>query len=95
MSIENMIMACLTVMFGLVQTAFWRWVSNVEQARNRDAEKIDSLEREIAYLRAEIYQKYQSKEDSHRDSERIMHTLNKIERDLNKISDKLDRKADK
>lgn len=95
MTTETMIMTCLTILFGLVQTAFWRWVTNVEKARDKDGEKIESLEREVSDLRAEMYQKYQSKDDWHRDVERIMKTLDRIEHQIDKLDEKLDKKADK
>lgn len=95
MTTETMIITCLTILFGLVQTAFWRWVTNVESARDKDGEKIESLEREIESLRAEMYKNYQSKEDGHRDSERIMKSLNRIENQIDKLTEKLDKKADK
>lgn len=95
MTTETMIITCLTILFGLVQTMFWRWVNNVEKARDEDGRKIEDLEQKVADLRAEMYQKYQSKEDNHRDSQKIMDMLKDIRNDVNKLSDKIDKKADK
>lgn len=79
----------------IAQAIFWRWVQGINDERKTDRTKIEQVEKELGELRTKIAENYQSKADSHKDSERIMQSLAKIERNVEKISEKLDRKADK
>lgn len=92
---NTLIMFGISTVAALIQAIFWRWVSMISDARKEDGKKIESLSREVVELRAEVYKKYQTKEDSHRDSQKILDALKDIKTDVGKLSDKLDKKADK
>lgn len=79
----------------VAQAIFWRWVQGINDERKTDRTKIEQVEKELGELRTKIAENYQSKADSHKDSERIMQSLNEIKHQLEKVNDKLDKKADK
>lgn len=89
----------LIFMVGIVATVaqaiFWRWVQGINDERKTDRTKIEQVEKELGELRTKIAENYQSKADSHKDSERIMQSLQEIKTELSKVNDKLDKKADK
>lgn len=95
MNLDAIGMITLTTIIGLITTAFWRWVSTISDSSKENSKKIEMISSEVAELRAEIYRDYQSKGEAHIDSQRILQALNKIESDVGRISDKLDRKVDK
>ncbi len=79
----------------VAQAIFWRWVQGINDERKTDRTKIEQVEKELSELRTKIAENYQSKADSHKDSERIMQSLHEIKHQLEKVNDKLDKKADK
>lgn len=79
----------------VAQAIFWRWVQGINDERKADRTKIEQVEKDLGHLRTKIAENYQSKADSHKDNDRIMQTLTKIEHNIEKISEKLDKKADK
>ncbi|MDO4897071.1 MAG: hypothetical protein Q3971_06885 [Moraxella sp.] len=79
----------------VAQAIFWRWVQGINDERKADRTKIEQVEKELGELRTKIAENYQSKADSHKDSERIMQSLQEIKTELSKVNDKLDKKADK
>lgn len=89
----------LIFMVGIVatiaQAIFWRWVQGINDERKTDRTKIEQVEKDLGELRTKIAENYQSKADSHKDSERIMQSLQEIKTELSKVNDKLDKKADK
>ncbi|MCS4534254.1 hypothetical protein [Neisseria montereyensis] len=78
-------------LWGLATAAGWFWVNGIS-GRLKEAEK----DREE--LRRELHQvqlKYHSKQDAEADQKTVMAFLTRVENKLDKLSDKLDRKADK
>lgn len=92
---DAMLMFGLTTVVTLISAVFWRWVSSISKALDKDGDQIDGLKAEVDDLRSEVYRNYQSKTDAHRDSEQIISMLRDIKKDVAKLSDKLDNKADK
>lgn len=95
MNLDAMGMLAITTVATVVQAIFWRWVSSISDTSKDNAKKLEDYATELGRLRAEIYRDYQSKGDAHTDNQRIMQALTKIETDVGKISDKLDKKVDK
>lgn len=92
---DTYIVLIISTVLGLVQAGFWKWVQNISDERKADRAKIEQVEKDLGHLRTKIAENYQSKADSHKDNDRIMQTLTKIEHNIEKISEKLDKKADK
>ena len=92
---DALLMLVISTVIGIVQAIFWRWVSTLSDARKEDGKKIEYLQNQVTALKVEIYRDYQSKSDAHRDNEQIMEMLRGLKADLEKLSDKLDKKADK
>lgn len=91
----SLIVFAVSFVIGIVQTAFWRWFSNVSDSQKAVQKDITDIKKELAEFKAELYRDYPSKSDVHKDNDRIMQSLAKIESTIEKISEKLDKKADK
>lgn len=92
---DTYIVLIISTVLGLVQAGFWKWVQNISDERKADRAKIDRLDQDLGELRTKIAESYQSKADSHKDTERVMNALGRIENQIDKLSEKLDKKADK
>lgn len=92
---DTLIMFGLATVVTLVSTVFWRWVSSISQVQEKNGNQIDAVAADVAALKAEVYRDYQSKNESHRDSEQILGMLREIKADVSKLGDKIDKKADK
>lgn len=92
---DALVMLAISTVIGVIQAIFWRWVAAISDYQATLNKKIENVNQDLMNFKAEIYQSYQSKKDAHTDSDRIMASLQKIEQDVAKISDKLDKKADK
>lgn len=92
---DAVVMLIASTVVGIIQAIFWRWVSAISDASQKTANKLDTVQLQVAALQSEMYRDYQSKMEAHKDNDRIMASLQKIEADVAKISDKLDKKADK
>ncbi|STZ07201.1 Uncharacterised protein [Moraxella caprae] len=92
---NSLIILAISTVLGLVQAVFWRWVSNLSDSQKSNTEQINAVKDQITKLQSEIYRDYPSKADVHKDSERIMQSLQEIKTELGKVNDKLDKKADK
>ena len=92
---DTLIMFGLTTVVTLVFTVFWRWVSSIGQIQEKNGNQIDTVAADVAALKAEVYRDYQSKSESHRDSEQILGMLREIKTDVVRLGDKMDKKADK
>lgn len=92
---DAMIMFAISSVFTVVTAIFWRWVTALSSARDKDSAKIDSLVNEVSSLKAEVYRDYQSKSESHRDNAQIIDMLREIKQDVTRLGDKMDKKADK
>ncbi len=92
---DPMLILTVGTVATVVQAIFWRWVSSISEANKAQAKKIENLHREIVALRNEIYKDYSTKTDFYNDRENIMQSLARIESNIDKINDKLDKKADK
>lgn len=90
-----LVILVISTVLGLIQAVFWRWVANLSDAQKANLTEINAIKDKVTALQAEIYRDYTSKTDAHKDSERIMQTLNDIKAQLEKVNDKLDKKADK
>lgn len=90
-----MIMFAISSVFTVVTAIFWRWVTALSSARDKDGQKIDALTAEVASLKAEVYRDYQSKSESHRDNAQIIDMLKEIQSNVTRLGDKIDQKADK
>ena len=78
-------------LWGLATAAGWFWVNGIS-GRLKDAEK------DRADLRRELHQvklEYRSKKDAEADQKTMMDFLVRVENKLDKLADKIDRKADK
>ncbi|MDO1509955.1 MULTISPECIES: hypothetical protein [unclassified Neisseria] len=78
-------------LWGLATAAGWFWVNGISN-RLKDAEK------DRADLRKELHQvklEYRSKKDAEADQKTMMDFLGRVENKLDKLADKIDRKADK
>lgn len=92
---DALIMFGISSVFTVVTAIFWRWVTALSNARDKDGAKIDELTSEVASLKAEVYRDYQSKSESHRDNAQIIDMLREIKNDVTRLGDKMDQKADK
>jgi hypothetical protein len=92
---DAMIMFGISSVFTVVTAIFWRWVTALSSARDKDSAKIDALTGELALLKAEVYRDYQSKSESHRDNAQIIDMLQEIKTNVTRLGDKIDQKADK
>ena len=92
---DTLIMFALATVVTLVSTVFWRWVSSISQVQEKNGNQIDTVAADVAALKAEVYRDYQSKSESHRDSEQILGMLREIKTDVVRLGDKMDKKADK
>lgn len=92
---DTYIVLTISIVATIVQAIFWRWVSSIGDSNKENTKKLESFGVELADLRAEMYRDYPTKADSHKDSERIMQSLQEIKTELGKVNDKLDKKADK
>lgn len=92
---EAYIMYGIGTVTTLLMAIFWKWVDALKKGQEKDRKKIDELNKAHADLQVEIYRGYQSKQDAHVDSERIIKMLEDIKDNVGKLNDKLDRKADK
>lgn len=92
---DAMIMFGISSVFTVVTAIFWRWVTALSNARDKDGTKIDELTAEVAALKAEVYRDYQSKSESHRDNAQIIDMLKELQSNVTRLGDKIDRKADK
>lgn len=92
---DTLIMFALATVVTLVSTVFWRWVSSISQTQDKNGSQIDTVAADVAALKAEVYRDYQSKSESHRDSEQILGMLREIKNDVVRLGDKMDKKADK
>jgi len=92
---DTLIMFGLATVVTLVSTVFWRWVSSISQVQEKNGSQIDTVAADVAALKAEVYRDYQSKSESHRDSEQILGMLREIKTDVVRLGDKMDKKADK
>ncbi|MGP4734363.1 MULTISPECIES: hypothetical protein [unclassified Psychrobacter] len=92
---DTLIMFGLATVVTLVSTVFWRWVSSISQVQEKNGNQIDTVAADVAALKAEVYRDYQSKSESHRDSEQILGMLREIKTDVVRLGDKMDKKADK
>lgn len=92
---DAMIMFAISSVFTVVTAIFWRWVTALSSARDKDSAKIDALTGELASLKAEVYRDYQSKSESHRDNAQIIDMLQEIKTNVTRLGDKIDQKADK
>lgn len=90
-----MLMLTISTVAGIIQAVFWRWVSSISDARKEDSKKIEELSQRISALSYELYKEYQSKVDAHLDNQKILESLRELKTDVNKISEKLDKKVDK
>lgn len=93
--VNSLIVLGVSTTIGLVQAVFWRWVSGISDAQKSNTQDIAKLRVEVSELKAEIYLNYPTKSDMHKDNDKIMQSLTKIEHQLEKVNDKLDKKADK
>lgn len=91
----SLIVFAVSFVIGIVQTAFWRWFSNVSDTQKAVQKDIADIKKELAEFKAELYRDYPNKTDVHKDNDRIMQSLAKIESTIEKINEKLDKKADK
>lgn len=92
---DTYIVLTISIVATIVQAIFWRWVSSIGDSSKDNSKKLEAFGEQLSTLRAEIYRDYQSKTDSHKDNDRIMQSLHEIKTELNKVNDKLDKKADK
>ncbi len=92
---EALVMFGISSVFTVVSAIFWRWVTTLSSARDKDVAKIESITVELSDLKAEIYRDYQSKSESHRDNEQIIDMLREIKTNVTRLGDKMDKKADK
>lgn len=92
---ESFIMFGVSAVFGLISTVFWKWVSTISKARDKDSAKLDKLTSELSSIKLDVAMNYQSKTEAHRDSEQVLDMLKEIKNDLKQLNNKLDRKADK
>lgn len=92
---DTYIVLAVSIVATIIQAIFWRWVAILSSSQDDNRVQINQLKAELAELRAEIYRDYPSKNDMHKDYDRIMQSLQKIENDIEKIGDKLDTKVDK
>lgn len=78
-------------LWGLATAAGWFWVNGIS-GRLKDAEKDrEELRRDLHQVKLD----YRSKKDAEADQKTVMAFLTRVENKLDKLSDKLDRKADK
>lgn len=92
---DALIMFAISSVFTVVTAIFWRWVTAISSARDKDSAKIDELSSEVANLKAEVYRDYQSKDESRHDNAQILEMLREIKNNVTRLGDKMDKKADK
>lgn len=92
---DTYIVLSVSIVATIIQAIFWRWVATLSSSQDDNRVQLNQLKAEIAELKAEIYRDYTSKKDMHKDYDRIMQSLQEIKNDIEKIGDKLDKKADK
>ena len=92
---ETLIMFGISSVFTVITAIFWRWVSSISAARDKDVAKLDQVTAELRDLKDEVYRGYHSKADANRDNAQIMDMLREIKTNVGRLGDKMDQKADK
>lgn len=82
-------------LIGLIIAAFWYWVKAIDSRRTKADDKINEIEHQMFREIRAIHENYLRREDGHRENQRVYDLLTDIKRQINRLSDKLDKKADK
>lgn len=82
-------------LLGLVVAVFWHWVRGIDKKQDEDKARMDRIDARLGSEIAEIRKDYQRRDDAEKDNKRVVDMLKDIKEQVDKISDKLDRKADK
>lgn len=80
---------------GLVIAIFWHWVRGIDKKQDEDKSRMDRIDERMGKEFAEIRRDYQRRDDAHKDSQLILSMLGEIKTQVEKLGDKLDKKADK
>ena len=78
-------------LWPIATAAFWFWVNSISGRLKEADKRIENLKEELH----EVKLSYHTKQDAKADSTNIAAALERIENKLEKVNEKLDRKADK
>ena len=78
-------------LWPIVTAAFWFWVNGIAGRLKEADKRIDDLKEELHAVKLS----YHTKQDAKADRDNIAASLGRIENKLEKVNEKLDRKADK
>lgn len=80
---------------SMISAIFWYWVRGIDARQNETKQLLTRLEERLHEEVRMVSKEYQRREDAHRDQQQLMLIMQEVKSQLNKINDKLDRKADK
>lgn len=80
---------------GLVIAAFWHWVRGIDKKQDEDKARMDRIDERMSKEFAEVRKDYQRRDDAQQQSGLIIEMLKDIKNQVEKLGDKLDKKADK
>ena len=78
-------------LWPIATAAFWFWVNGISGRLKEADKRIDDLKEELHNVKLS----YHTEQDAKADSTNIAAALERIENKLEKVNEKLDRKADK
>lgn len=79
------------ILFSFILAAFWHYIKNL-------SDKFKDAEHDRAEIRKELNQvklDYSTKAEARADNQNVMTALSRMEAKMDKLNDKMDRKADK
>ncbi len=92
---KTVILFVIGTVITLLSSIFWFWVHSIQKKQDEERQRNFEIGRKLQDFKDEVYQNYQTKDEAKDNFEQIMSSLRDIKADVHRISDKLDRKADK
>ncbi len=92
---KTVILFVIGTVITLLSSIFWFWVHSIQKKQDEERQRNFETGKKLQEFQQEVYQKYQTKDEAKDNFEQIMSSLRDIKADVHRISDKLDRKADK
>ncbi len=92
---KTVILFVIGTVITLLSSIFWFWVHSIQKKQDEERQRNFEIGRKLQDFKDDVYQNYQTKDEAKDNFEQIMSSLRDIKADVHRISDKLDRKADK
>ncbi len=92
---KTVILFVISTVIALLSSIFWFWVHSIQKKQDEERQRNFEIGKKLQDFKDDVYQNYQTKDEAKDNFEQIMSSLRDIKADVHRISDKLDRKADK